>query len=346
MLDVFLSYCQKDNVYADDIDSYFKGKLKIHRDVRDIADWKSIREYMQSISKMDYAIIVITENYLKSFNCMYEVMELVKDHNYKNKVFPVIVENKIYALEEKVKYIKFLQDKSRELENKLQGINLVNIGNLTNELKIIQNIASSIGDFLSLIGDMNNPNILDVNKAIEHKLKDKIELDSKREFNHKEKTDVDLFEKLKIKHKVEEPTELEKNQFVKNGYKEIKKLMNQLCDQYQNKNNNTVIEIDEIDARATTYEFYINGKCIRSVKVFMANPFGGNLLSIGINDSPFSISNSSFNGIYSVKYENGIMGFDNTLSISNSIGIMNIEEVVADIWKNYIQIYLEQNRYF
>ena len=75
MKNIFVSYCQKDSVYADNIDLYFKEKdINIHRDIRDISNWKSIREYMNSIREMDYAILIITDNYLKSFNCMYDVL--------------------------------------------------------------------------------------------------------------------------------------------------------------------------------------------------------------------------------------------------------------------------------
>ena len=43
MVNMFVSYCQKDSVYADNIDLYFKGKnIVVHRDIRDISSWSSI----------------------------------------------------------------------------------------------------------------------------------------------------------------------------------------------------------------------------------------------------------------------------------------------------------------
>jgi hypothetical protein len=36
-----VSYCQKDKVYADNIDLYFKEKdICMHRDIRDISEWE------------------------------------------------------------------------------------------------------------------------------------------------------------------------------------------------------------------------------------------------------------------------------------------------------------------
>lgn len=88
MVNMFVSYCQIDSVYADNIDLYFKNKdVSIRRDIRDISQWKSIREYMQTIRDMDYAILIVSDNYLKSFNCMYEVLELIKEKTMRIKYF-------------------------------------------------------------------------------------------------------------------------------------------------------------------------------------------------------------------------------------------------------------------
>lgn len=46
------------------------------------------------------------------------------------------------------------------------------MGNLNHDLKIIQDIASNTAEFLELIGDMNNPEISDVNVEITKKLED------------------------------------------------------------------------------------------------------------------------------------------------------------------------------
>lgn len=38
MINMFVSYCQRDSVYADNIDLHFKGKnITIHRDIREIS---------------------------------------------------------------------------------------------------------------------------------------------------------------------------------------------------------------------------------------------------------------------------------------------------------------------
>ena len=49
---------------------------------------------MQTIRDMNYAIVIVTDNYLKSFNCMFEVLEVMKEKDYEHKIFPVVVETR------------------------------------------------------------------------------------------------------------------------------------------------------------------------------------------------------------------------------------------------------------
>ena len=81
---IFLSYNWNNETIADAIESYFKDTpITIKRDKRDLHFKQSIKEFMKQIRKTDYALMIISEDYLKSSNCMYEVLEFIKDENYK-----------------------------------------------------------------------------------------------------------------------------------------------------------------------------------------------------------------------------------------------------------------------
>ena len=62
-------------------------EINLHRDKLDIRKWGSIKQYMQSIPKMDYMILLISDAYLKSANCMYEVLEVMRDSSIRIKYF-------------------------------------------------------------------------------------------------------------------------------------------------------------------------------------------------------------------------------------------------------------------
>lgn len=344
VLDIFLSYCQKDSMYADDIDSYFNNKtLCIHRDIRDIPNWSSIKEFMRKISKMDYAILIITENYLKSFNCMFEVLEVMKDSEYRRKIFPVVADCNIYSPEARISYVTYWQERLKELANQLKAVDIVNLGALPDDLKRTQNIASSISEFLCIVSDMNNPNVSNVNEAVEIKLKKVGLMNEQVSSSTRETSSMDLFSTLNIPktNYPEEVTDLQKNQFMVRSFKEVNQLLTQLCNQFQEENRAYQVTVEKIDTRNCIYQFYKNGRQLRGIKVFLSNMFGGKDVSIGISADMYSMgTNNSWNGMYSVSTDNGQLKLCATLSMSNNQELMDVEDVVRDIWTSYIQPYL------
>lgn len=174
-INIFLSYNWEDNSQADDIYDYFNGKqgIKIYRDKIEIKAWENIKEYMDSIAKMDYTFLLISETYLKSLNCMYEVMEVMRSKIYQEKIFPIVINKEIYKPIHRVSYIKYWTNEYNELEKAMNGIKYDALGKLGNDLKKIGDIKNNIGDFLDTISNMNNPEISDVKEEIEKKLLEK-----------------------------------------------------------------------------------------------------------------------------------------------------------------------------
>ncbi len=339
---IFLSYCWDDSNEADKIYDYFKSSqnIELHRDTIDIGKWGSIKEYMQSISNMDYTILLISESYLKSANCMYEVLEVMRDRNYRDKIFPAVIYSGIYSPITRAKYVKHWQDEFRELENTLKEINVQNLGKLNEDLKRRQDISSNIADFLDVVSDMNNPNIEDVCMRIEEKLAQKGFLR-----NNQIKDEKDLFATLGIpKTKYNsEPTDLEVNQFVRDSFNQVVKLLSQLSQQYQNQNAWIQVQIEQVDTRTVIYQFYKNGQLARELKVFLSGMWGSRQENIGVSDNIMPYGNgNSWNGMYDAKFVNGELKLFATLSFFGSQQAMTVEEVVADIWEHYIQIYLER----
>lgn len=341
---IFLSYCWNDSSEADRIYDYFKSSqnIELHRDTINIKKWGSIKEYMQSIGNMDYTILLISDSYLKSANCMYEVLEVMRDRSYKDKIFPAVIYSGIYSPVTRAKYVKHWQDEFSELESTLKEINVQNLGRLNEDLKRRQDISSNIAEFLDVVSDMNNPNIEDVCVVIEEKLSQKGFLE-----NNQIKADNtnDLFATLGItKTKYSsEPTDLKINQFVKDSFNQVIKLLSQLCQQYQTQNAWIQVQIEQVDTRTVIYQFYKNGQLARGLKLFLNSMFGGGRENIGLSDNIMSFSSgNSWNGMYDAKFIDGELKLYATMSLMNSHKAMTAEEVVADIWEHYIQMYLER----
>lgn len=331
-MDIFLSYCWKDDGIANSIYDYFKENhnITLHRDTIDIKNWGSIKEYMQSLNNMEYIILIISENYLKSSNCMYEVLETIRDPKYRDKIFPVVLDKGIYDPINKAKYVGYWENKFNELNHVIEGLNTQNLGSLSNDLKHYQNIASNISDFINTVADMNNPLIDGIEETIEQALYDRKILFSKKDDSEFEKN-LNILPSI-----LSEPTDLEIDNYVNQFYESGKRLLEQKCHKIETNNPMIKVKIEEVDARNTIYHFYKNGQSVRRIKYFLGSMWGGNDFIMLSNNS---ISSNSYNGMYQVKYKDEKIGLQAVMGFGSN-DLMSVEEMVEQIWKEYIELYL------
>lgn len=165
---IFLSYAWQNENIANTIDEHFTRRgFVVKRDKRDIGAWESIHEFMRSIREQDYAVLIISDSYLKSENCMFEVLEVMKDNQYKSKIFPAVIEKQIYTPQGRLTYVKYWEDKCAQLAEAIKATDPANSAETALSLRNMKQIAGSINEFLSLVADMNNPEIHSVIDAIE-----------------------------------------------------------------------------------------------------------------------------------------------------------------------------------
>lgn len=169
---VFLSYCWQDDQQADFIDDHLRQRgFPVKRDKRDIEAWGSIRTFMESIRQQDYAILIISDAYLKSENCMFEVLEIMKEPEYKNRIFPVVTTSEIYSPAGRILYVAYWEAQSRDLKEHLCRISPENGDKSYKVLKRRKDIAANMDAFLDLLADMSNPRPEDAVSAIEKRLR-------------------------------------------------------------------------------------------------------------------------------------------------------------------------------
>ncbi len=92
---LFLSYCSKDesiaNIIDNDLHEQIGDILKITRYTRDVGYRESFKEFMNRIGEHDYVLSIVSDSYLKSAACMYEVGEVLNDHNFTEKLLFVVL---------------------------------------------------------------------------------------------------------------------------------------------------------------------------------------------------------------------------------------------------------------
>ena len=173
---VFLSYCQKDSSVADIIDSRLGKKLgtnaTISRDIRDVPYHESFGKFMRTIQDHDYVILLISDNYLKSRNCMFEVTEAIKDTRYDKKIIFIVLKDEdkellkshcgnvigadVYSSDGQTQYILYWRNKESELQARIDEIGDPTYAiSQIKEKKIVQKILLDLPDFFEFVRDNN-----------------------------------------------------------------------------------------------------------------------------------------------------------------------------------------------
>lgn len=154
---IFLSYSWADDELANSIDEIFMHNgITLVRDRRELRYKSSIKEFMKQIRKEDFALILISDNYLKSASCMYEVAEFIKDESYKERILPIVKNDaKIFKAIDRNQYLLYWQEQYKKLKIESEDLDELNKVDTIKELLRYEKIQRDLPDFLSDISDMN-----------------------------------------------------------------------------------------------------------------------------------------------------------------------------------------------
>lgn len=188
---LFISYTECDTPIVDIIEKgireTLKDEIKISR-YTGLRYKDSFKTFMDTVQDHDYVLIVVSDTYLKSQACMYEVGETLKNHHYKDKLlFVVLSENErvyygenapekigtdIYnGAQAKLEYVGFWKDKHDKLKVTMSKIgDYEATSEATKELQIIGQIyRKDMGEILQFLSDENGKNF---QKLYENKFMD------------------------------------------------------------------------------------------------------------------------------------------------------------------------------
>lgn len=153
--DIFISYSWNNKDIADKIfsDLSLIG-LSILKDRHNINYTDSISDFMTQIRDSKYAILIISDSYLKSTNCMLEVLQLLKDDKIIwDKILPIVVDAEYFNIIDRMNYIRFWQEREKDIAETIKDIDPINVLSTLEELKNIKNISQNIDYFLTNLKD-------------------------------------------------------------------------------------------------------------------------------------------------------------------------------------------------
>jgi internalin A len=126
LLRSFLSYAWggQSGAMADEVDTSFRAKgVKIVRDKRELRYGGYIRAFMERLGEGKAVILIISDAYLRSPNCLFELLEVSKHDNLEKRIFPIVLDDAaIYEPVEQLRYVKYWEDRIRELDEEMRKV--------------------------------------------------------------------------------------------------------------------------------------------------------------------------------------------------------------------------------
>ena len=156
---VFISYAwgaEREEI-VDQIDKSLQQRgLKIIRDKRDLGYKGSIREFMERIGQGNCVIVVISDKYLRSPNCMFELVEIAGGKEFHDRIFPVVLSDaNISDPVKRIEYVRHWETKRAELAEAIKTLDPANLQGIREDMDLYDRIRDHISGLATTLKDMN-----------------------------------------------------------------------------------------------------------------------------------------------------------------------------------------------
>jgi hypothetical protein len=133
--------------------------IKAIRDKQKVAYKDSISQFMERIGRGNYVIVVISDRYLRSPNCMFELVEIADGKQFHDRIFPVVLADAdIYNPVKRLGYIKYWEEKRAELVAAMKDVDPANLQGIREDMDLYDRIRDRFSELTSILSDMNTLN--------------------------------------------------------------------------------------------------------------------------------------------------------------------------------------------
>lgn len=164
---VFISYAwggESESV-ANEIDqAVLSAGITLIRDKRDLGFKGLIKEFMEKIGQGNAVILVISDKYLKSPNCMFELLEVQKSGDFYERIFPLVLPDaNIYKSTGIISYLKYWEDQIDDLDAAIKGLDsFADTQGIRDDIDLFTDIRGAIAKLATTFRNMNTLTIAEM----------------------------------------------------------------------------------------------------------------------------------------------------------------------------------------
>jgi len=148
----FLSYCWGDATSAaEKIDGKFAALgIQLTRDVRDLAFKANVPGYQHSIGEHDHAVVIISDGYLRSENCMDEAIALLHSSDFEKKFLPLVLDGtRLFEASYPIEIVRYWEEKTKDLEDEYRKLaSVANSQGTFDRLQKYKRILDHVDEFI------------------------------------------------------------------------------------------------------------------------------------------------------------------------------------------------------
>jgi internalin A len=157
--EVFISYAWggESEALVDRLDQTLKVQgITLIRDKRDLGFKGLIKEFMQRIGRGRCVIAVISDKYLKSPNCMFELAEVAENGQFYDRIFPIVLSDaQIHKPVPRLAYIKHWDLEIQALDAAMKEVSQDNLQGIREEMDLYRRIRTTIAELTATLKNMN-----------------------------------------------------------------------------------------------------------------------------------------------------------------------------------------------
>ena len=157
---IYISYSHREtsNAIADLVEASFKqNDIPFIRDKSDLPIKEKISNFMDQIGKAEGVILIISDAYLKSKYCMYELLQIYLNKDFEKRIYPIVLNDaQIFDSPGRLGYKEYWKNQMDELDAESKDKGLEAAETLRDDYKLFKQIHDTFDEIFKVLPDMKS----------------------------------------------------------------------------------------------------------------------------------------------------------------------------------------------